>query len=53
MANIVLQVELDDGDLLSGSVGFANGNTFLAFEGWIGFMAAIDRLRKEPGEEAQ
>ncbi|MHB8287731.1 MAG: hypothetical protein ACYDEY_00540 [Acidimicrobiales bacterium] len=49
MNGLVLQVEIDSGEKLAGCVGISGSSTMLAFEGWIAFMAAMDRLRREAG----
>lgn len=49
MKSLVLQVKLDPGEKLSGSMGILGTTTSLAFEGWIAFMTAMDHLRRDAG----
>jgi hypothetical protein len=50
MAGRVLRLEVQDADEFAGSVGFADSEASLAFEGWISFMAAIDQLLRPASE---
>jgi|HubBroStandDraft_1064217.scaffolds.fasta_scaffold1571860_2 hypothetical protein len=51
-SGLVLRIELKDADTFAGSVGLADSETGLAFDGWISFMAAIDQLLRPPSEYA-
>jgi hypothetical protein len=57
MPDVVLRVAIDGWDPLAGVIGPVSSGTEAKFEGWIGFMAAIDKFRPHqvegPSEEGQ
>jgi hypothetical protein len=45
MSGMKLWVTIEDSEPLIGNVGLLGSSESVRFEGWIGFMAAIDELR--------
>ena len=45
MSGMRLWLNIENCEPLIGNVGFVGSSDSLRFEGWIGFMAAIDELR--------
>ena len=43
---LVLQLQIEPGQTFAGSVGNLDDGPTLVFRGWVGFMAAVDELRK-------
>lgn len=48
-AALVLRLELETGERLTGTIGIDGSDERLPFHGWIDFMAAISALRSSGG----
>lgn len=48
-AALVLRLELEAGEPLTGTIGINGSDERLPFHGWIDFMAAISALRSSGG----
>jgi hypothetical protein len=51
MPDVVLRVTIDRWDPLAGVIGLASAGSEARFEGWIGFMVAIDKFRPQQVED--
>jgi hypothetical protein len=48
--NLVLVVTIESGDVFAGTLTTEPGEPGLAFSGWLGFVEAIDVLRRRASE---